>query len=487
MAQLARPGRSACGLAPLVVERFLPAQVGLHGLAPALVGLQHHVVGLVEPAAWRPSRRGVPPRPTRACRPPARAPPVAERDRGWRRPGSRRRRRRRSRPRAPRGRARRRRCAARAGCGRATPRRARGRARRRRSGRRRGPRRRRASARRERRRLTVGARARRGRRARETDDPVSTRRRRPSTRGGHPRSTATSGKPMRLSQRAVIAARAWSSHTRTICAARTATYSSVACTAWPPGAHTAPARWPAAYSSRRADVEDVERCAPRGAPAAPRSSSGVDERDPVLGGHPRGHARRRRAAARGMAAAPSGSAPRSSSSPASCQPIVPFSSAMIGIRQAHAAHATRRRCSCACGRRSGRRSVCSGRLTSSAMRSTSSPPGMLDGARDAAALVLLGRARVDDDHVLAARRCALGSSCGAICGRLVAWSTCSPKTLLGTLRPCTRRPARRAPAREPALEHAHVACSPSRPRWGARGGEAPPSLVDSDERRGAAR
>src|SRR6266545_1749881 len=32
----------------LVVEGFLPAEVGFHGLAPPLVRLQHHVVRLVE-------------------------------------------------------------------------------------------------------------------------------------------------------------------------------------------------------------------------------------------------------------------------------------------------------------------------------------------------------------------------------------------------------------------------------------------------------
>ena len=54
---------------------------------------------------------------------------------------------------------------------------------------------------------------------------------------------------MRESHEAVITERATPSQTRTIDAARTATYSSVACTAWPPGAQTAPATWPAAYSS----------------------------------------------------------------------------------------------------------------------------------------------------------------------------------------------------------------------------------------------
>ena len=51
------------------------------------------------------------------------------------------------------------------------------------------------------------------------------------------------------SQLAVITDRLVVSHTSTIRAVRTATYSSVAWTAWPPGAQTAPARWPLAYSS----------------------------------------------------------------------------------------------------------------------------------------------------------------------------------------------------------------------------------------------
>src|SRR5213593_2410430 len=67
--------------------------------------------------------------------------------------------------------------------------------------------------------------------------------------GRPPASTATSGNPMRRSHEAVITERAKPSQTRTIDAARTATYSSVACTAWPPGAQTAAATWPAAYSS----------------------------------------------------------------------------------------------------------------------------------------------------------------------------------------------------------------------------------------------
>src|SRR2546430_4147856 len=54
---------------------------------------------------------------------------------------------------------------------------------------------------------------------------------------------------MRESHEAVITERATPSQTRTIDAARTATYSSVACTTWPPGAQTASATWPAAYSS----------------------------------------------------------------------------------------------------------------------------------------------------------------------------------------------------------------------------------------------
>src|SRR5439155_71230 len=50
--------------------------------------------------------------------------------------------------------------------------------------------------------------------------------------GRPPASTATSGNPMRRSHEAVITERAKPSQTRTIDAARTATYSSVACTAW---------------------------------------------------------------------------------------------------------------------------------------------------------------------------------------------------------------------------------------------------------------
>ena len=59
--------------------------------------------------------------------------------------------------------------------------------------------------------------------------------------GSPPESTATSGKRMRRSQAAVSVARAKPSQVSTIDPARTATYSSVACTAWPPGAQTAPA------------------------------------------------------------------------------------------------------------------------------------------------------------------------------------------------------------------------------------------------------
>src|SRR3972149_4192419 len=52
-----------------------------------------------------------------------------------------------------------------------------------------------------------------------------------------------------MSQAPVRTERARPPHTRRTVAARTATYSSVACTSWPPGAQTAPATWPASYSS----------------------------------------------------------------------------------------------------------------------------------------------------------------------------------------------------------------------------------------------
>src|SRR5256885_9922365 len=53
-----------------------------------------------------------------------------------------------------------------------------------------------------------------------------------------PRSTLFPYTPLFRSHEAAITERATPSQTRTIDAARTATYSSVACTAWPPGAQT---------------------------------------------------------------------------------------------------------------------------------------------------------------------------------------------------------------------------------------------------------
>src|SRR5437870_9638245 len=69
---------------------------------------------------------------------------------------------------------------------------------------------------------------------------------------------------MRRSHEAVMTERAKPSQTRTIDAARTATYSSVACTAWPPGAQTAPATWPAAYSSAVRSEEHTSELQSRG-------------------------------------------------------------------------------------------------------------------------------------------------------------------------------------------------------------------------------
>src|SRR5437867_6924198 len=67
--------------------------------------------------------------------------------------------------------------------------------------------------------------------------------------GKPPASTLTLGRPIRLSHEAVITDLTKPSQTSTIVAARTAMYSSVAWTAWPPGAQTAPATCSPAYSS----------------------------------------------------------------------------------------------------------------------------------------------------------------------------------------------------------------------------------------------
>ena len=159
--------------------------------------------------------------------------------------------------------------------------------------------------------------------------PVSTAPRDCFQAANPPASTATPLRPMRLSQAAVMADRAKPSQINTIEAALTAMYSSVAWTSWPPGAHTAPATCPAAYSSavrtskrqtfsasRRSHRWRTSSGARKGTPSSAATRLAAIEASVRLFADTGGAQR---------------AAPRSSSSPARAQPIVPLRTATMGF------------------------------------------------------------------------------------------------------------------------------------------------------------
>jgi hypothetical protein len=132
---------------------------------------------------------------------------------------------------------------------------------------------------------------------------------------------------MRMSHEAVSTDRAMPSQTRMMFPARTAMWSSVACTAWPPGTQRAPGMWPASYSSAVLTSSRATFSCWRRAHRDARCS-GETKRTPSSAAT--------RVATTAAAARPrleTGGAhrlaPRSSSRPASVQPIVPFSRARM--------------------------------------------------------------------------------------------------------------------------------------------------------------